>query len=141
MTLKMDVTEYPGALVTDEVLDDSDKTFTVPAGEIWIPQFLSVNYVSTATVGNRQVRVDIGDGTRVLWFKEFGAVQAASLTRNYYAAVDLPDDVAFDSGGRIQMKVVEHTLPAGYTIRVYDVAAIAAAADDMKVYLQGSTFR
>ena len=119
----------------DEALNDSDKTFTVPANQVWILQFLSVNFVSTATGGNRQLRVEIGDGSTLPWFTEFGAVQAASLTRDYYDADDMPDDAAFDGDGRIQMEMERHVLPAGYTFRVYDITPIDVAADDMKVYL------
>jgi len=120
---------------TDEALNDSDKTFTVPVGQVWALSFLIVNFVTTATPGNRQMRVELGDGTRVIWFKDFGAVQAASLTRNYYASAEMPNDAAFDAAGRIRIELEEHVLPAGYTVRVFDSAAIDAAADDMKVYL------
>lgn len=119
----------------DATADDSDKTLTVPAGNTWVLQFLSVNFVSTATGGNRQLRVEIGDGTNLLWFKDFGAVQAASLTRDYYAASDLPDDTSFDSDGRIRMQLEAHVLPAGYTVRIYDTATIDPTADDMVVRL------
>jgi hypothetical protein len=119
----------------DVTPNDSDKTLTVPAGKAWVLQFLSVNLVTTATVGNRQLRVEIGDGTNLLWFKEFGAVQAASLTRDYYAASDLPDDTSFDGDGRIRMQLEAHVLPPGYTVRIYDTQAIDAAADDMTVRL------
>ena len=120
---------------SDVAANDSDKTLTVPAGQTWVLQFLAVKFISTATVGNRQLRVEIGDGTNLLWFKNFGKVQAASLTRYYHAASDLPDDTDFDSDGRIRMQLEAHVLPAGYTVRIYDSAAIAATADDMEVRL------
>ena len=116
-------------------LDGSNRTFTVPAEKTWKFDFLWARLVSNATVGNRQMRIDIGDGTNVLWFKNFGAVQAASLTRDYYAAADMPDDAAFNAAGQIRMWLLARTLPAGYTIRVYDVSAIdnVSPADTLTV--------
>jgi len=115
----------------DALLNDSDKTFTVPASKEWRLQMLAVKLITTATVGNRQLKVEIGDGTNLLWSKNFGAVQAASLTRNYFGAADLPNDAAFDADGNIRLQLYQWVLPAGYTVRVYDSAAIDAAADDM----------
>ncbi|MBF8255139.1 MAG: hypothetical protein HW375_46 [Anaerolineales bacterium] len=120
---------------SDAALNDSDKTFTVPAGKAWRLQMLMASLISTATVGNRQIKVVIGDGTNILWSKNFGAVQAASLTRQYFGAADLPNDAAFDADGNIRMALYQWVLPPGYTVRVYDSAAIAAAADDMTVRL------
>ena len=118
---------------SDAVANDSDKTLTVPAGKTWVLQFLSANFVTTASAGTRQMRVEIGDGTNLLWFKEFGATQIESLTRDYYAASDLPDDSAFDSDGRIRMQLEAHVLPAGYTIRIFDVLAFDPTADDLTI--------
>lgn len=120
---------------SDVALNDSDKTLTVPTGRLWRLQMLAVKLITTATVGNRQMTVVLGDGTNVLWTKNFGAVQAASLTRQYYGAWDLPNDAAFDANGNIRMALAGWVLPAGYTIRVYDSAAIAAAADDLEIRL------
>ncbi len=117
-------------------VDDSDKTLTVPANTLWRVQFVYVKLISTSTVGNRQMRLEIGDGTNLLWFKNFGAVQAASLTRHYYAAADYTsDEGSFDSGGRIRLRLDAHWLLPGFTLRAYDSAAIAAAADDMELYV------
>ena len=121
----------------DVALNDSDKIFTVPGGQVWRLQFLTVNFISTATPGNRDLRVEIGDGTNLLWFKEWNpsTLQAASLTRDYYAAPDKTNDADFDADGRVGMEMEGHTRPPGYTIRVFDKAAIDAAADDMVVRL------
>jgi len=125
----------PIVMQTDTALDDSDKTFTVPAGKFWRLQILAAKLITTATAGNRQMTIGIGDGTNIIWQRNFGAVQTASLTRYYFASDDLPDDVAFDGGGAIRMKLGDWILPAGYTIRLYDSGAIAAAADDLEYRL------
>lgn len=120
---------------TDLTVNESSKTLTVPAGKVWVLQFLSVKLITTATGGNRQMRVEIGDGTDLWWFKDFGAVQAASLTRYYYAASDHPDDTSFDADDRIRMQLEAHILPPGWTVKVWDSAAIDPTADDMEVRL------
>jgi len=127
---------YPNIVAqADSLVDDSDKTFTVPVGREWRLQMLSTSLVSSAVVGNRQLKVEIGDGANLLWSKSFGAVQAASLTRRYMGAADLPDDVAFDADGNIRMQLSGWVLPTGCTVRVYDSAAIDATHDDMTVRL------
>lgn len=129
----------PSLIVSDAELNDSDKTFTVPAAKEWELSFVACSLVTTATVGNRQLRIEIGDGTNLFWFKDWGIVQAASLTRTYYAGPSLPDDTAFDAGGRtrILLEPSRIILPAGWTVRVYDSAAVAAAADDLTVRILG----
>lgn len=129
----------PSLIVNDATADNSNKTFTVPAAKEWEIFFVSARLVSTATVGNRQMRMEIGDGTNLFWFKNWGAVQAASLTRDYYAGASLPEDSAFDAGGRLRMLFEPRLiiLPAGWTVRIYDVTAVAAAADDMTVRILG----
>ena len=130
----------PDTLVDDATANDSDKTFTVPASTIWEPLFVAVTLVTTATVGNRKMRLEIGDGTDLWWFKEWPPTQAASLTRNYFAALGLPDDAAFDANGRARMELEPRfTLPAAWTIRLFDVAAIAPTLDDMTVKVLGDS--
>ena len=126
------------SLVNDAALNDSDKTFTVPASTIWEPLFISIQLISTATVGNRKMRMEIGDGAALWWFKEWTPLQAASLTRTYFAAPSLPDDAAFDANGRARILYEPRfALPAAWTIRFFDVNAIAAAADDMTCLVLG----
>jgi len=130
----------PDTLVDDATANDSDKTFTVPASTIWEPLFVAVTLVTTATVGNRKMRLEIGDGTDLWWFKEWTPTQAASLTRNYFAALGLPDDAAFDANGRARILLEPRfPLPAAWTVRLFDVNAIAAAADDMTVKVLGDS--
>jgi len=128
------------SLVNDATANDSDKTFAVPASTVWEPQFVVVTLVTTATVGNRKMRLEIGDGTDLWWFKEWTPLQAASLTRNYFTAIGLPDDAAFDANGRARMELEPRfALGAAWTVRLFDVNAIAAAADDMTVRVLGDS--
>lgn len=43
----------------DETLNDHDKEFVCPAGEVWRLNAVFVKYVSDATVGNRQVVAEV----------------------------------------------------------------------------------
>lgn len=123
-------------LQADETADDSDKSFTVPAGRMWEIISIWVELTSTATVGNRQMQVDIQDsGSDVVMAVAAGAVQAASLTRNYLFGDHLPDLTAFRAGDLLSTPIPPLQLPAGFIVRVYDSAAIAAAADDMIVQM------
>jgi len=119
---------------SDVVINENSKVQTVPSGKTWVLQFLTIKYISEAGGSARQLAIEIGDGTNLLWPKNFGATQAGGLTRNYYAASDLPDDNAFDSDGRIRMQLEAHVLPAGYTVKVYDVDN-RDATDDMELRL------
>ena|SRR3990172_884194 len=122
--------------VADVALNDSDKTLTVPAGKEWRLQFLRIGLVTTATVGTRNIRVTIkDDGGNTLWQRDFPATQAASLTRTYLLAADMPNDAGFDSAGIIRMEQSAFVLPAAYAIQVLDFNAVDAAADDMTLRL------
>jgi hypothetical protein len=117
--------------VTD---DDSDKTFTVPAGFMWDILSVNIKLTSSADAGNRQICLEVTDGTNVILSIMAGIVQAASLTRYYNFYKNAPNLTAF-----IDTDYLSNPLPdglvllPGYTLRVYDKAAIAAAADDMHV--------
>jgi len=120
----------------DTALNDSDKTFTVPAGKAWGLRSVYAKLISTATVGNRQVDVLVTDGSDNIVVKFVaGAVQAASLTREYVFAPLHPQETAFTGGVMLRALSGEMVLPAGYKVRVYDSAAIDAAADDLTVRL------
>jgi hypothetical protein len=121
-------------LQADEALNDSDKSLTVPAGNAWEVQSIWVELTSTATAGNRQIAVRIeDDASDIVAEIAAGIVQAASLTRNYLFGPGLPDLTAFRAGDLLMTPIPPLLLPAGYSIRVLDTAAIAAAADDMVV--------
>lgn len=124
-------------LASDVALNDSDKTFTVPATEQWRLDSIGVNFTSTADVGNRRIAVLITDASDVqVAGSVAGLDQAASLAWDYTFANDLARDAAvvvLNVGVPLPRMVV----PGGYKIVVKDLAAIQAAADDMKVYIHG----
>lgn len=123
-------------VISDATADDSDKTVTpVPAGSNEQYEILAIyaTLVSTATAGNRQIEIEVGDGSVVFASVAAGAVQTATLTRQYSFAPGLANQTAF-VGTRLQTAFPSGlVLAAGWTVRVYDSTAVDAAADDLTV--------
>jgi len=129
----------------DATANDSDKTFTVPAGKLRMLLSVHAELTATATVGNRALVVLITDGTDTV----FASPKTASITAtntgvlNLYADSGLftttagyvpklnGDAPAVGTGAGVNALL----LPAGYVIRIYDAAAVDAAADDLTVVL------
>jgi len=123
------------SLQSEVSLDSSDKTITVPASTVWEISSIMLSLITTATAGNRQVAVLFTDGSdNVVMEIRAGAVQAASLTRYYAIAPGLPDLTSFRDTNYLSTPLPAGIiLPAGYKIRMYDKAAIDAAADTLSV--------
>ena len=96
-----------------------------------------VELTTTATAGDRQIVVQLQDAANdVIGEWRAGAVQAASLTRNYIFAPANADLTAFRDTDWIMTPFPPTIiLPAGFQVRVYDNNAVDAAADDMVVQL------
>jgi hypothetical protein len=119
-------------ITADAAADDSDKSITVPAGKEWLVCSIWAELVTTATVGNRVMRLEIqDDAAAVIFRRRTGSNQAASTTQEY---VWIPAGASREANGRHEMSLPNPCiLPAGYVIRILDEAAIAAAADDLTV--------
>ncbi len=129
---------YTSGLHPDEASDDSDKTFIVPASKVWQVLWIWIELITTATVGNRQMMIEILDSADdVILQVRAGAVQAASLTRYYLFAPGMMDLAVFRDTDYLATPLPPTLiLPAGFKIRVADKAAVAAAADDMVIQMQ-----
>jgi hypothetical protein len=124
-------------ILTDLTADDSNKDFIVPAGRKHKIEWCFASLASTATVGNRQMVIELidTDGTTVLVSASAGAVQAASLTNRYNFAPGSQRGAAFVAN-QIDIPILPNFMAIeGQRFRVRDSAAIAAAADDMLVTL------
>ena len=111
----------------DALLNDSDKTTTIPVTERWEVRHIFVELITTATVGSRQLRLVISDKNGgELFAVDLDATIAASLTETRTVSV-FP--------GSSTNTVIRPSLPCpvGGSIRIFDSAAIDAAADDMTV--------
>lgn len=137
--------EYPWGKGTpkwtrDATLNDSDKEFTVPAGKIWDLKAIVSTLTATATVGNRLMQNVITDGTNEVIRTQRTASITASQVSIFRVTVGEGATGAVGNGFQgANVSTLDALpaliLPAGYVIRVYDSAAIDAAADDLTVVL------
>lgn len=126
------------SLQSDEDANDSDKIFTVPASKEWQILWIWVELTSTGTAGDRQLEVEIQDSANdvIAEVARAGAVQAASLTRNYLFAPGLVDLTSFRDTDYLTVPVPPIFLKAGDQIRIFDNNAVDASADDMVIQMQ-----
>lgn len=122
--------------IFDDVVNNSDKPFVVPAGRRYKLYHAFIELITTATVGNRQMALEVQDDSANVVFRSLaGTTQAASLTREYHFAPNPVREAAFVNGQIMVPTPPDLILLPGWTLRVYDTAAIDAAADDMTVSL------
>ena len=130
------------SLVADETTNDSDKDiYDCPASTEAQVLWIRVELTTTATVGNRQMVVEIQDsaGDVIAEFRA-GAVQAASLTRYYQFGASMADLQAFrDTDWLMTPLHPGLILQAADQVRVYDNNAVDAAADDMVCQMKIAT--
>lgn len=130
-------------LTSDETLNDSDKTITIPATYLYQIMWVYVELTTTATVGDRQLEMQFRDDADdvIAMFKP-EVVQAASLTYYYQFGPSMPDLFSVRDAATNPFVATPFIpgafLPAGYDIRIYDNAAIDAAADDMIVQIMAA---
>lgn len=133
--------------VRDATLNDSDKSFTVGANRRWILKSVYAEIATTAAVGNRTLGIVITNGTNTLLAGTRSGNIAASVNGNIFANDSttlgtgtqafllLSASAASVSMYNAMLPTGGLSLPAGYVVRVYDTAAVDAAADDMTVIL------
>lgn len=124
-------------LVNSETANDSDKHFTVLAGQMYQVLWVWVEYASSAAAGTRQLVLEIQDAAAdvVAQFR-VGVTQAASLTYYYMFGPSLADLTAVRDTDYVMTPIPPTLiLPEGYRVRVYDNNNIAVAADDMVVQM------
>ena len=132
------------AAIIDEGADDSSKQWQVPGNQIWHIFWVAIQLASNAIVGNRQIEVRVQRSGIAMWttLARVGATQAASLSYEYLLAPGEPDmtavrdNVAPSNPWLATPIPVTTILRAGDTLRVWDNKSIAAAGDDMGVWIQ-----
>lgn len=119
--------------IEDIILNDSDKTITVPSGKQWKLLYGIVVLVTTATVGNRTISFRLQDASgNVVFRMDTAATQAASLTESYIFGSF--GDIFESSAGIHFFPLPDQTiLPEGFSIRILDASNVDAAADDMTI--------
>lgn len=120
--------------IYDGAPNDSDKSFTVPALTNRHIHYASVDMTTDAAAGNRQIALEIQDASANVIFRSIsGALQAASLTRQYHFSPEPVRESAFVQNQIMVPIPAKLILLPAFVIRVYDIAGIAAALDDMTV--------
>lgn len=128
--------------VFDDAANDSNKSYTISDGEMWKLTQAFVTLVTSATVGNRQIRFSVTDsnGDQVGYISS-GAVQAASTTRHYGFMQGIYRETSFIDG-MIQIPIpIDLYMSAGSVIQFWDSAAIDPAADDLTVAFTVQRFK
>lgn len=121
-------------LQSDETANDSDKTFTVGTLEIWQILSIWVEFISTATHGDRQIQIDIRDDSNDVIYSVLAKNKQSPETTEYYAISPNGQEPAETTPGRHFIPIPPGLLlPASYDIRIYDSAAIDVEGDDMVI--------
>lgn len=96
----------------------AEATVTVPAGEYWVVHGLLLTLVTSATVANRRVEIQIDNGTTVFFRLAHAADQAASLTWRYqYANHGYRDAAVTGTNNVANIGMPVFTLGPGYRIQ------------------------
>ena len=113
----------------------SSTTFVVPAYDVWYVQSIRVSYTSTSTAGNRQLTIErLNDAGTVLGSIKAGVTQAESLTYTYEFSPGLNDLTSLRYTTNLTTPLPNWYLSPGWSLKIYDIAAIAASADSMTIY-------
>ena len=123
----------------DITLNNSNKTFVVPAGQEWQVLWVKVWYEASSENGNRQLEVRVEDGGDVVvgtWARA-ACVIAADTQREFCFGAGLADILAYrDTDYATTPMPNGSMLMAGDVLRVWDRAEIDAGVDDMIVFVQ-----
>jgi hypothetical protein len=128
-----------GVIITEDAVDDSDKTITLPTGGVYYIENIFITYTASADAGNRQVAVVVANGGVTLGIFNAvaviiaNAVEYLNFSPHYGTASESPATMHYCP---LPVNVIE----GGATIRIYDSAAIAAAADHMIVAITAVRF-
>jgi len=119
--------------------DNSDVTYTIPTGKRWEVTRIQAQLSATATVGSRVIEVTITSGGNLV----FRGTRSGNIAASQIGVVQLLDNwaavptaatvaLALPSGTvnvSVTCNLPCRSLAAGDVIRIFDTAAIDAAAD------------
>lgn len=124
------------ATVSDTTADSSSKTFTVPANKIWAISYIRVDYTATVSVGTRILAIEFQTAAGVIIAEKYSTITMVATNHFYYQfGINLQDIATAIDTTKVQQTLPYVELPPSYIVKIYDKAAIAAAADDMLVYM------
>lgn len=134
----------PAGMITtvhDSTANDSNKSFTVPTGKRWELKYIQALLACTATVGNRHLEVQFLDASSNVIFETEYITLVASEVGRVVLIPGASRATGISVWGDTTAKGNVFTLPpmyldAGMSIKVWDLSAVDAAADDLTVSLQ-----
>lgn len=132
------VNTWNSTLQVDENANDSNKSFSVPAGLDWHVMWIWVEYTAGTTAGTRQLAVIIQDsaGDTIMEIFPGVAPSTISVLTKYMFAPGAADLTAERDSDYISTPLPPTLiLPELFTIQIMDQAAIAADSDDMLVQM------
>lgn len=123
-------------LEVEETVNDSDKLFTVPTGRKWKILSIWIEFVTTGTVGNRYLTIQLRDTADDVIYE----VQSAAIAESgSEMLILLPGLYQADLSGATNRDILPLPNPcileAGFDIHIYDNAAVDATADDMIIQM------
>lgn len=132
--------------VRDATLNDSDKSWTIPAGKQRMYRYIFVELKADAgTAGNRILSIDITDGTNIVYSAYLGNVVAANESAGWLLSTEFSNYITtypdgdlthtFNYSKKATLFLPEMVLLPGYVVRIYDAVAISAATDDLLVIM------
>lgn len=134
------VTEIAPIQIDTDTGVGNDKTFLVPNNETWKINWVHVTYTSTATVGNRLLKIYLRDtaSTAVIDIHA-GLLQAASLVVHYLCGQGVYRETT-TTNGEVHMPIPQDLyVPPGYTVQVVDENDVDSA-DTLSVTVQYKKF-
>jgi len=145
--MHQDGVEGPGRLVlnADEALNDSDKVFTVPTNSRWRFQSLWAELTTTATAGTREIEWHLRDSAADVVAGHMLMTPPASNTARLWGWSPIPfrlretgtrdfigaNEATGNPSQSASFSLPDFPLSQGFDARLFDVAAIDAAADDL----------
>lgn len=110
-----------------------------PTGNRWKVRSIWVEYISSATTGNRQIAIEFeSSGYNPIGRVVAGATQGPSETRYYFFAPHLPDLTAFRNTDHLMTPLPEIELDAGWAIKIYDMNDVDVSGDSIEVWMIAS---
>jgi hypothetical protein len=122
--------------ISDTDPNDSDKTlFTTPDGEVYEVLWIYCELSTSSAVGNRRLSVQIRDADNDV-VAEFYSAQVITANVSNYIDVFMPGGTGtgVGKGAEVQPLPQPTLIPAGFDVRVYDVAVIDPTHDDLVIH-------
>ena len=122
-------------LFRDETLNSNDRTILVPVGKVWEIEFISFDYITTATINTRNMRFEIldSDGNIIFSAESLRAVPVSNVKEifMFYENAGDKNTNLFDTDQGFQnIRIPKLKLLAGFGIRFFD-ASDRDTNDDM----------